>query len=154
MADTTAPLTSTPSELTREYYSTWLTIPTRWSDFDVLRHLNNVMYMRFYETAAVDLVGTAGLDRFEDQTICFVVENSTKFLRPVPMVKEVEIGLRITKMGRTSATYGLALFLPCDPAPKALGSWVHVFVDRDTERPAPIPATIHAHYQNIIDGQN
>jgi len=138
----------------RTYYGTWLTIPTRWSDFDVLRHLNNVMYMRFFEAAAVGLVSKGGLDRFEDQTICFVVENSTKFLKPVPMVTEVEIGLRITKLGNTSAIYGLGLFLPNEPAPRALGHWVHVFVDRDTERPAPIPEKMRTHYQQVIDGQS
>ena len=141
-------------QLDRAYYGTCLTIPTRWSDFDVLRHLNNVMYMRFYETAAVNLVSNGGLDRFEDQTICFVVENSTKFLKPVPMVKEVEITMRITKLGRTSAVYQLALFLPSEPQPRALGHWVHVFVDRDTERPAAIPEKIRTHYQKIIDGQS
>ena len=94
------------------------------------------------------------LDRFEDQTICFVVENSTKFLKPVPMVKEVEIAMRITKLGTSSATYDLGLFLPGEPQPRALGYWVHVFVDRDTERPAAIPEKIRTHYQKIIDGQS
>ena len=141
-------------EQTRPHYGSWLKIPTRWSDFDVLRHLNNVMYMRFFETAAVDLISNGGLDRFEDQTICFVVENSTRFLKPVPMVKEVEIGLRITKVGTSSAVYALALFLPDEQTPRALGHWVHVFVDRDSERPAPIPEKIRAHYQTTIDGQS
>ena len=49
---------------------------------------------------------------------------------------------RITRIGRSSATYELGLFMPNDETPSAYGYFIHVFVDRHTERPAEIPDVI------------
>ena len=49
---------------------------------------------------------------------------------------------RVARIGRSSATYELGLFMPNDETPSAYGYFIHVFVDRHTEKPAEIPEGI------------
>ena len=53
---------------------------------------------------------------------------------------------RIACIGRSSATYELGLFMPNDETPSAYGYFIHVFVDRHTERPAKIPDGIRTSF--------
>ena len=46
--------------------------------------------------------------------------------------------MKVDKLGSSSVRYGLALFGETGPA-KATGFVVHVFVNRETGRPVPIP---------------
>jgi acyl-CoA thioester hydrolase len=52
--------------------------------------------------------------------------------------------LRIGKLGNSSARYEVGLFAAGEAEPAATGHFVHVFVDRATRRPQPLPAPIRA----------
>jgi acyl-CoA thioester hydrolase len=47
-----------------------------------------------------------------------------------------ELGLRVNKLGKSSVTYEFALFEKGVEEVKSVGEFVHVFVDRETGRPA------------------
>jgi acyl-CoA thioester hydrolase len=123
-------------------------IQTRWSDNDMFGHINNVMYQRFFEYVVVDFLrGPCGMDLMASPVITFAAESHVKFLRPLSYPGGIVAGIRIDQMGRTSARYGLALFEEgCDEA-AAEGHWIHVFVDRQTQRPVPIPDDIRAVFE-------
>jgi acyl-CoA thioester hydrolase len=123
-------------------------IQTRWSDNDMFGHVNNVMYQRFFEYVVVDFLrGPCGMDLMASPVITFAAESHVKFLRPLSYPAGIVAGIRIDHMGRTSARYGLALFEEgCDEA-AAEGHWIHVFVDRQTQRPVPIPDDIRAVFE-------
>ena len=124
------------------------TMPTRWGDNDMLGHVNNVVYQRFYEGMVVRfLMEEAGLDWAADPHIPLLVEALCRFHRPLSFPETVQGGLRVTVLGTSSVTYALALFGDGDAAPASTGHWVHVFVDRVSEKPAPIPAAIRAVYE-------
>ena len=53
---------------------------------------------------------------------------------------------RIARIGRSSATYELGLFMPNNEPASAYGYFIHVFVDRHTERSAEIPEGIRASF--------
>jgi acyl-CoA thioester hydrolase len=53
--------------------------------------------------------------------------------------EDLEVGLRVNHLGRSSVRYGVALFAAGDEAARAAGSMVHVFVDRGTSRPVDVP---------------
>jgi acyl-CoA thioester hydrolase len=52
--------------------------------------------------------------------------------------------LRVATLGRTSARYEIGLFRDDDQETAADGYFVHVFVRRDDQRPAPIPPAFRA----------
>jgi acyl-CoA thioester hydrolase len=47
-----------------------------------------------------------------------------------------ELALRVNKLGKSSVTYEVALFQQGVEEVKSVGEFVHVFVDRETGRPA------------------
>ncbi len=141
---------------TRGDFRYWLTVPTRWSDNDMLGHVNNVVYFRYFEAAVVHmLIHEAGLDWLRDPSIPYAVDIRCHFRRPLSFPATVDAGLRVDKLGTTSVTYGLALFAATDAEPAAVGHFVHVYVDRQTEQPTTIPPKIREAYRRYLraDGQ-
>ena len=72
------------------------------------------------------------------------MESHCRYDAPLAFPEPVTAGLAVTKLGRSSVTYRLAVFGDqTRPAPiAALGLWVHVYVDRAGRRPTAIPAAI------------
>jgi len=126
----------------RSDYSLVVRIATRWNDYDMLGHVNNVEYYRYFEIIVLTSLARAGLDWRQDSIIPFTVENHCCFRRPLMPVDTMDGCFRIARIGRSSATYELGLFMPNDETPSAYGYFIHVFVDRHTERSAEIPEGI------------
>ncbi len=131
--------------MSRTDYPHFLAIPTRWQDNDVYGHVNNVEYYAFFDTVINHWLITEGaLDIHAGQTIGLCAESHCRFDAPIVFPDAVDAGLRVGRLGRTSVTYEIGLFLQGAEAPVAEGWFVHVFVDRDTRRPAEIPPSIRA----------
>jgi acyl-CoA thioester hydrolase len=56
----------------------------------------------------------------------------------------VEAGLRVARLGNSSIRYEVGLFRNDDPNPAAAGHFIHVYVDRETRRPTPVPDAMRA----------
>ena len=130
----------------RSDYSLVVRIATRWNDYDMLGHVNNVEYYRYFEIIVLTSLARAGLDWRQDSIIPFTVENHCCFRRPLMPADSLDGCFRITRIGRSSATYELGLFMPNDETPSAYGYFIHVFVDRHTEKPVEIPEVIRASF--------
>ena len=134
-----------PERQTRAHYRHFLAIPTRWMDNDAYGHVNNVTYYSYFDTVVNEhLISVGGLDIHGGQVVGYVVETSCRFHRSLSFPETVDAGLRVTRLGRTSVTYEIALFSRAAETPAATGRFVHVWVDRATERPADVPAPIRA----------
>lgn len=139
------PTRMSASPLSPDAYPYRISVPARWGDADMLGHINNVAYYRYFEVAAVDFIATpCGIDWLHAPVIPFAAESRCRFLRPLRFPGSFCVGLRISRIGTTSVTYDLALFDEADGTLGATGDWVHVFVDRQQERPAPIPDDVRA----------
>jgi acyl-CoA thioester hydrolase len=120
-------------------------ITTRWADNDVYGHVNNVVYYSFFDTAVNGwLIDATGLDIRELPAIGLVAESSCRFLAPLSFPEQVVAGLALEKLGSSSVIYRIGLFCEDQPQPVAIGRFVHVYVDRLTRRPTPVPAEIRA----------
>lgn len=128
--------------LKRDDYRYFYTIPTRWNDNDQFGHLNNVIYYRLYEALIVQYLSDAGLDWMKDQVIPYAAESLCRFRRAVSFPDILDLGLRVVKVGRSSVIYALAMFRQGEDEAAATGHWVHVYVDRDSQQPMPVPETI------------
>lgn len=135
---------------TRGDYRHWLQIPTRWMDNDVYGHVNNVVYYSYFDTVVNRYLLSEGvLDIQAGETIGLVVETHCQFFSPLSFPETVHAGLRVAKIGTSSARYEIGLFSDHADRAAAQGYFVHVYVDRQSRRPAPIPAPMRAALERI-----
>jgi acyl-CoA thioester hydrolase len=120
-------------------------VPTRWMDNDHYGHVNNVAYYSFFDTAVNGfLLEATGTDIRALPAIGIVAESSCRFLAGASFPDTIHAGLEIERSGTSSVVYRIALFRNDDTTPCAIGRFVHVYVDRTTRRPVPIPVEITA----------
>lgn len=135
----------------REDYPHFLTIPTRWMDNDVYGHINNVVYYSFFDTVVNQyLVAAGGLAIETSPVIGLVVETLCRYFKPVAFPDTVEAGLRVGRLGNSSVRYEIGIFREGEAAPAAAGHFVHVYVDRTTRRPVPVPETMRLALNRIL----
>lgn len=131
------------SPVSRRSYRHFLAIPTRWMDNDSYGHVNNVTYYSYFDTAVnAHLIAAAGLDIRAGREVGVVVETMCRFHQSLSFPEVVDAGLRVTRIGQSSVRYQIGLFRAGDEAPAATGYFVHVWVDRATQRPVAVPAGV------------
>jgi acyl-CoA thioester hydrolase len=119
-------------------------------DNDVYGHINNVVYYSWIDTAVNRfLIDHTGLDIARSSVIGIVVENGCRFRSSITYPDEVTVGVRVAKLGRSSVRYELGIFSNESDEAAAEGHFVHVYVDRATMRPVPIPDGVRAGLQTI-----
>ena len=122
-----------------------LAIPTRWHDNDVYGHVNNVEYYAFFDTVInAYLVREGGLDIHGGDVIGLCAESHCEFRAPLAFPETVTTGMRVAHLGRSSVRYEIAVYGEGAREPAATGWFVHVFVDRETRRPADIPPRLRS----------
>jgi len=136
----------------RSAYRRFLAIPTRWMDNDSYGHVNNVTYYSYFDTAVNEhLIRAGGLDIVGSPSIGVVAETACRFHASLSFPETIDAGLSVTRLGRSSATYAIGLFRQGDDAPAATGRFVHVWVDRATQRPVDIPERIRAALATLVE---
>lgn len=121
----------------------FLAIPTRWMDNDTYGHVNNVNYYSYFDTAVNRyLIDQGVLNIHASDVVGFVVETGCSYFSSLSFPDTVHAGVRVTKLGNTSVRYEVALFRNDEPQPSAAGQFVHVYVNRQTGQPTPIPAPV------------
>ena len=151
MRETPAPNASTPREAagSRAAYPRHVPITTRWADNDVYGHVNNVVYYAFFDTAVNGLLVEAGaLDIAQSPVIGLVVETGCRYHAPLAFPDRVTAGVRVARIGRSSVRYEIGLFRGDADAASAEGFFVHVYVDRATRRPVPLPEPL----RSVLEG--
>ena len=134
---------SKPQPEGRAGYRAFRPITTRWMDNDAYGHVNNVVYYSWFDTAVnAHLIEQGVLDIHAGETIGLVIETQCNYFAPVAFPQQVEAGLRVARIGSSSVRYEVGLFLAGEPVTVAKGHFVHVYVDRATRRPAPLPAPL------------
>ncbi|PUA42580.1 thioesterase [Pseudomonas protegens] len=126
-------------------------IITRWHDNDVYGHVNNVTYYSFFDTAVnTYLIEQGGLDIHGGEVVGFVVSSACDYFASVAFPERIEIGLRVGKLGNSSVQYELAVFKAGEADACAAGRFVHVFVDRESNQPLPIPPALRAALERLL----
>ena len=130
---------------TRSRYPHLVELQTRWADNDVYGHVNNATYYAYFDTAVNRfLIDHGVLDLAGSQTFGVVVETGCRYARSVSFPDLLEVGVRVARMGNSSVRYELAIFQRGEPDAAAEGHFVHVYVDRDSRKPVPVPAAVRA----------
>jgi len=129
----------------RADYRAFHDITTRWMDNDVYGHMNNVVYYSLFDTVVNQHLIEAGLLNLEQGSVIgLVVETGCRFHAPLAFPDRVAGGLRVAQSGTSSVRYEIGLFRSDEDEASAEGRFVHVYVDRETRRPTPLPSALRA----------
>jgi len=118
-------------------------MPTRWMDNDVYGHVNNVVYYSYFDTAVnAYLVESGVLDIEKSEIVGLVAETGCSYFASVAFPDHLDVGLAVSRLGRSSVTYAIAIFREGEDQAAAQGRFVHVYVERATSKPVEIPAHV------------
>jgi acyl-CoA thioester hydrolase len=139
------PAAARPAPRPRADYRHFLPIQTRWMDNDAYRHVNNVVYYSWFDTVVnAYLIGRGALDPDTSSVIGLVVETRCQYFSPVSFPDMVHAGVAVAKLGRSSVRYEVGIFRNDEPQAAAQGHFVHVYVDRASNRPVPLPEALRS----------
>lgn len=124
----------------RSAFPYFTALPTRWMDNDVYGHVNNVVYYSYFDTAVnAFLIARGVLDIHHGEVVGFVVDSGCSYFQSLSFPDIVYAGIRVSKLGTSSVRYEIGLYRNDDALPAAFGHFVHVYVDRQSQRPVPVP---------------
>jgi acyl-CoA thioester hydrolase len=124
----------------RSEFKAWRRFTTRWADNDAYGHVNNTIFYQWFDSAVNGwLVEQGLLDIQVGDPIALVAETRCSFLAPLEFPQDVEVGLAVAKLGRSSVRYRIGVFADGAAQAAAQGEFVHVLVDRATRRPVDMP---------------
>ena len=136
---------------TRQDYRHFTTIGTRWMDNDIYGHINNVQYYSYFDTAVNRyLIEQGVLDIHEGGVIGLVVETHCNYFSSASFPDDIEAGLRVARLGRSSVRYEIGLFVAGREQAIAQGHFVHVYVDRDSQQPVELPASLRGLLAGLV----
>lgn len=126
-------------------------ITTRWEDEDVYGHVNNVVYYSYFDTAVNGyLIEATGADIRDLDAVGVVAETGCRFLRQLRFPHDVEVGIAVERLGRTSIVYRIGIFQEDHMEPAALGRFVHVYVSGEARSPTPVPHVVRAAVELLV----
>ena len=140
-----------PAPQPRSAYRAFRPISTRWMDNDVYGHVNNVVYYSWFDTAVnAHLIEQGVLDIHAGETIGLVIETQCNYFAPLAFPQPVEAGIRVARLGGSSVRYEVGSLAQREPVCPAAGHFIHVYVDRATRRPVPVPDPLRAVLQALV----
>ncbi len=135
---------------TRSDYKHFHTITTRWMDNDIYGHVNNVIYYSWFDTAVNQfLIANDVLDIEHSPVVGLVIETQCNYFAPVAFPDRITIGIRVAKLGNSSVRYEVGVFREDEAQVSAQGHFIHVYVSRETRRPAAITDDMRRVLQSI-----
>lgn len=138
---------------TRARYLHFQKIPTRWSDNDVYGHVNNVVYYSYFDTVVnTYLIERAALDIQASAVIGLAVESLCTFKKELTYPETIDAGLRVGRLGNTSVRYEIGIFRAGEDDPAATGYFVHVYVERASRKPVPLPEPLRRVLAPLVVG--
>jgi acyl-CoA thioester hydrolase len=140
-----------PSRPDRSAFRQFRPIATRWMDNDAYGHVNNVHYYSYFDSAVNGWLVEKGLLAItESPVIGLVVESGCSYFESVAFPEALEAGMAVAHLGRSSVRYRIGIFKQGAQQAAAQGHFVHVYVDRVTQRPVEIPAETRRALSDLI----
>jgi acyl-CoA thioester hydrolase len=96
------------------------------------------------------LIAAGALDIQASAVVGLVVETKCNYFSELAFPQRVDAGLRVAHAGRSSVRYELALFSADSDTASAQGHFIHVYVDRSSRRPSPLPAALRAAIEQLL----
>ena len=145
-----APQTDYPAAPHRDQYDFFDSITLRYADNDMNGHVNNAHYYSFFDTAVESYLRANNLRSVLAGDISTpVVASSCRYFREIAYPGDIELGVRVARIGNTSITYDIAIFVRDETLASAQGTFTTVATNRQTKRPVPVPQVFRDHHANL-----
>jgi acyl-CoA thioester hydrolase len=129
--------------MTRDQFWFFHPFRVRYSEIDGQGVLFNAHYLTFYDTAITEFFRALGYDQYADAQKTgmdfHVVKAVVEYKAPIRFDWELDVGVRVARIGSSSVIFELAIFQKEQDDLLATGEIVWVNTDQRTHRPAPIP---------------
>jgi acyl-CoA thioester hydrolase len=136
----------------RDEFHRFTQMPTRWGDHDSYGHVNNVVYYSYCESAISEfLVEQGTLDIASSPVIGLIVNSSCTYFSPIGFPDRINVGMKISHLGNSSARYELALFRNDDQEAAAAAHIIYVYVDRASNVAVPVPDAVRMVLATLTD---
>ena len=115
----------------------------RWGEMDMMQHLNNVSYFRYFEEARISWFRATGFAGAGDAESAVLGSITCRFVKPAVYPADVVVELRAGRVGNSSFGVTHVMRDAVDPAVVyAHGEAVLVWIETATGRPVPVPEGI------------
>ncbi len=121
-----------------EDYPFRITDNVRFADLDPQHHVNNAVYASYFETGRVTLIRNPAYSLMPEGFSWVLGHLAIDFRAEVRWPGTIEMGLGVSRIGRTSVSYKQVVFSEGKCAASAEA--VTVLLDANTRKPAPLPA--------------
>ena len=126
----------------RELFQHWYQEKLRFSDTDMIGHVNNVAFAALFESGRVNFTRSGVIENMPDSVLVVMRRLELDYRAELHWPAEVAIGSRLLRIGRSSFAIGNGLFHGDSCAATAVTTLV--VIDRQTRRSAPIPDLVRA----------
>jgi acyl-CoA thioester hydrolase len=129
-------------------------VPVQWGDQDAFGHVNNTIFLRWFESARIAYCRRVGLSAPRDGAGVgpILAAISCNYRRQVTFPDTVRIGSRIARIGRTSLVMEHAILGEESGALVADGSSTIVVFDYEAQTPTPVPVEIRRAIEALEGG--
>ena len=126
-------------------------LPIMWADLDVYAHVNNVVYLKWFEAARAAYALRVGVEILaRDKGIGAILSSITcNYRRPLPFPGEVFSGVRVTRISVGSVTLEYVVAAAQTGVPVADGSCDVVLYDYAAGQPVAVPDRIRAAVEEL-----
>ena len=122
-----------------------LTDNVRFADLDPNQHVNNAVYATYFETSRVTLMKDRSYGLMPPGLGWIMVRLDIHFRAELRWPGTIEMGLGVTKFGRTSVTFDQVVF--SEGKCVASAQSVSVLIDEIIRKPTPLTDEIIANFQ-------
>src|SRR5262249_20514642 len=127
-----------------EGYPVVIVVPVQWGDQDAFGHVNNTVYFRWFESARIAYFLRIGLRTLQgDERIGSILASSScDYRKSITFPDTVRVGVRVTRIGRSSIGFEHRIVSEAMGALAAEGASTVVVIDYDDNRPRPVPESV------------
>jgi acyl-CoA thioester hydrolase len=122
-----------------------LTDNVRFADLDPNQHVNNAVYATYFETGRVTLMKDLKYGLMPEGLAWIMVRLDIHFRAELKWPGTIEMGLGVSKFGRTSVTFDQVVF--SEGRCVASSQSVSVLIDEISRRPVPLTDEIKKNFE-------
>jgi len=132
-------------------YPVTFTMPIQWGDQDAFGHVNNIIHIRWFESARVLYLEDSGLRLMltDSKTGPILASITCNYRRQLKYPDTVHIGARVSRIGRSSMTMDHAVYSQELDTIAADGSSIVVVFDYEQNRPVRVPDNIRSAIESL-----
>ena len=127
-------------------YPVVVEIPVAWGDMDYFRHVNNIVFFRYFESARIEYLQRIGFRALEagNQVGPILSATGCRFRRPLTWPDTVRVGARVSSVGADRFEMEYRLVSTAQNSVAAEGTGTLVSYDYALGRKVPLPGQIRA----------